>query len=332
MKSPPFTQVLITRFSVRLDGRSVIRNRDLDWLFSEKRLIRRMSIFANLTFPSVVKSTDRPEFYIIIIDKELPEKYKLELLELVSHYKWVFVHEWVPGHDFTRLGWILDLTQIKSDILLLSLIDDDDALELGANERIRNAARTNLHKVRKGQWVWFGSNNAWEWDLSMRDSEFGYVKPFSGGTSYWQGVGTSVLVSKHARSPTSYTWPHSILQMVFSPFWIWRRAQLQRVFIARLGLLKNLVFEGRFNGIWSLVMSGWLIDVGKDYSSEVDMLISNSGTNLQSCRLHYGLDRRSTEVLDRLKKFGVTEESARTIADVMVATGGLGDEESQGNG
>ena len=79
-------------------------------------------------------------------------------------------------------------------------------------------------------------------------------------------------------------------------------------------------------------MSGWLIDVGKDYSSEVDMLISNSGTNLQSCRLHYGLDRRSTEVLDRLKKFGVTEESARTIADVMVATGGLGDEESQGNG
>ena len=110
-----------------------------------------MVLFANLTFPSIVKSSSRPEFYVIVIDKELPENYKAELESLTNRYDWVIVHEWNPRQEFRLLRWVLDVLEIESEFVLMSQIDDDDALELGFNERIRNVASRNIHKCRRAR-------------------------------------------------------------------------------------------------------------------------------------------------------------------------------------
>ena len=316
--SPAFTQVLVTRFSVRLDGQSVIRGHSTDWLFSEKRLQRRLTLFSNLTFPSIAKSTEKPEHHIIVVDSELPEFARLELESLVAPFPWAQLHVWLPGAEWYELGWVMELVEIHTAHVLVSIIDDDDALELGANQRIRKAAHSILLKNRSALWIWLGSNNAWEWDLDVTQSDLGFLKPYSGGTTYWQGVGTSVIVPRDGLSPTPYVWPHSVLQLVFNPFWKWKRIRFKRVLRMRLGLLKRLIVQGHIKRIPSLLIRGWLYDVGVEYRAEVDMLISNSGTNLQNKRIALGQDARWTEgMLKELGRFGVTEKSAKAIAEVF---------------
>lgn len=316
--SPAFTQVVVTRFSVRLDGQSVIRDNGTDWLFSEDRIHRRLTLFGNLTLPSILKSTVKPEHYIVVVDAELPKHARAALDKLVEPFSWVVVHTWVPGTEWFKLGWILDLIDVQTPYVLIGQIDDDDALELGSNERMRAGVNWHLDQQKKTLWMWFGSNNAWEWDLDVQDHPMGCLKPYSGGTTYWQGVGLSLLVPTEKISPTSYTWPHSVLQMIFAPFWIWKKLRLKRVSRSRMGLIKRLVVSGNVKWLPSLVVRGWLYDVGVRHPAEVDMLISNSGTNLQNKRIALGQDARWTDdMLKELARFGVTEKSAKAIAQVF---------------
>ena len=308
-----FTQVLVTRFSVRLDGKSVLRDRGATWLFSDARLRRRMVLFTNLTFPSIVKSSRRPEFYVIVIDKELPDKYKAELEALKSRYHWVIVHEWNPRQEFNRLQWVLDVIDIESEFVLMSLIDDDDAFELGFNARIRDSASRNIDKCKRGQWVWIGSRRALEWDLVFSDSQVGFVKPNSTGMWYWQGVGTSILVPKKLSSPTSYSWNHTHIQAVFSPFWRWRGLALQALIRHRLSLVVRLLKHGRINAVVSLIFSGWLVDMDSKDGKEVNMLVTNSGTNLQEIRVELGHQHRARHVESKLERFGLTMSALSKI-------------------
>lgn len=315
-----FTQVLVTRYSVRLDGKSVIRGRGTEWLFSAERMQRRSVLFSNLTFPSIVQSSVRPDLYIIVIDRELPDIYKEQLELLIEPYPWAIIHVWQPEDDWFRLEWVLRLMSDNKPKILIGIIDDDDALELGANERLRIAVKASLAGERHNLWTWFGSNNAWEWDLHTEHDGIGFLKPYSGGTTYWQGVGTSVLVPNDPQSPTAYVWPHSVLQMVFEPFWKWHGTQFSRVLRMRLGLLKRLVINGHSRHIPSLLVRGWLVDVGTQFPSEVDMLISNSGTNLQTDRIERGREARWSEgVMSELGRFGVTEKAAIAIGKVIQA-------------
>ena len=310
-----FTQVLVTRFSVRLDSRSILRGRDASWLFSDARLRRRMVLFANLTFPSIVKSSSRPEFYVIVIDKELPENYKAELESLTNRYDWVIVHEWNPRQEFRLLRWVLDVLEIESEFVLMSQIDDDDALELGFNERIRNFASRNIHKCRRGQWVWIGSRRTLEWDLVFSDSEVGFVKPNSTGMWYWQAVGTSILVPNKWSSPTSYSWTHTHIQAIFSPFWRWRGLTLRALIRQRLSLLFRLLKHGRINAVVSLMFSGWLVDLDSSEGEEVNMLMTNSGTNLQGIRFELGHQHRTRDVQSQLERFGLTTNALSRIQE-----------------
>jgi len=316
--SQKFTQVLVTRFSVRLDGQSVIRGHSTNWLFSEERLRRRLALFEHLTFPSIFKSSEKPEHYIIVVDAELPEFARASLERLVEPFPWAQIHTWVPGAEWFRLGWIKDVIDIQTSYVLVGQIDYDDSLEFGSNERMRQGVNRHLEHGRNTLWMWFGSNNAWEWDLDVGDRRFGFLKPYSGGTSYWQGVGLSLLVPNQIDSPTSYAWSHSVLQMIFAPFWKWKNLRLKRVLRSRLGLIKRLVLSGESRWLPSLLMKGWLYDVGVQHPAEVDMLISNSGTNLQYKRIEFGQDSRWTEgMLQQLGRFGVTETSAKAIAQAF---------------
>lgn len=321
------TQVLVTRFSVRLKEGAVLRGQSSDWLFSEERLAKRITLFANLTFPSIVQSSVRPDYYIIVVDAELPQHVKEMLEKLVAPYPWVILHTWVLGVQWSSLGWILELLSISTPYILTSQIDDDDALELGANERLRQGVMKYLTSRKRALWMWFGSSNAWEWDLDVEHDGLGFLKPFSGRTNYWQGVGLSLLVPNEPTAPTSYNWEHSMLEMVFAPFWSWKRLRIKKVFRLRLGVVKRLILGGSVHHIPSLLFGGWIYDVGLQQEAEVDMLISNSGTNLQTIRLKLGHETRwNDDIIEDLKRFGVTHESAQKISSAFNVASSTGNQ------
>ena len=57
-----------------------------------------------------------------------------------------------------------------------------------------------------------------------------------------------------------------------------------------------------------------MCDVGLNDPAEVDMLVSNSGTNLQTMRIHFGKEVRRTEGVETdLQRFGVTKQALDRI-------------------
>ena len=57
-----------------------------------------------------------------------------------------------------------------------------------------------------------------------------------------------------------------------------------------------------------------MCDVGLKNPAEVDMLVTNSGTNLQEARMHFGKNlRRSDDVHIDLQRFGVTVQAIDRI-------------------
>ena len=314
------TQVAVTRFSVRLDGSSVLRDRGAEWLFSDFRMQRRLALFSNLTLPSIVHSTVRPDHYIVVVDAALPRVYLEMLSSVLKDYDWIKIHVWNPADDFLQLKWILELVNVRSPYVLTTTIDDDDALEIESNERMLDLVSLQLRgRWGSGAWIWFGSKNAWEWDLDLSQSDHGFIKPFSGGTNYWQGVGTSLLVPSKPNSPTSYAWTHEWIELVFSPFWLWKKKGFKKVFRHRASLVRRLVLDRKFKDLGSLFFRGWLVDVGARHSSEVDMLISNSQTNLVSIRMDLGKNvRRGDSILAQLTRFGVSEAGLKEMCRVML--------------
>ena len=280
-----------------------------------------MALFENLTFHAIINQTVKPDFWVVVVDGELPSRFRLRLEELTTAHEWIVVHQWNPTCDWYRLGWVIDLFSIETPFVLTSLIDDDDALDLNYNERLRNRVDNHIRVGSRFGWFWFGSLCALEWDLDFSTSEFGFTKPFAGGTDYWQGVGTSVLVPLASDAPTAYSWSHSVMQDVFGPLWRWRSRNLQKVMRYRLGLVIRLLRSGRIHWLPSLIWSGWVHDIGTQQQGEFDKLISNSGTNLQEVRMTLGHDARDSQsVMEQLLRFGMSSASMMAIRAAFLDT------------
>lgn len=127
-----------------------------------------MALFENLTFQAIINQTVEPDFWVIVVDGELPSKFRLRLEELTAAYDWIVVHRWNPTCDWYQLGWVIDLFSIETPFVLTSLIDDDDALDLNYNERLRNQVDNHIRVGSRFGWFWFGSLCALEWDLDFR--------------------------------------------------------------------------------------------------------------------------------------------------------------------
>lgn len=109
-----FKHVIITRFSFRF------RESDPKFpLMSEKRLMERIRIFRDFCFPSIAGQTNKNFSWILIIDPELPEKFRLELMSIFEDFRKtpayeshgprnLWLHEWNwEKYNLGKIDWIL---------------------------------------------------------------------------------------------------------------------------------------------------------------------------------------------------------------------------------
>ena len=82
--------------------------------------------------------------------------------------------------------------------------------------------------------------------------------------------------------------------------WVHKAAPSSQVLIMqRLSLLFRLLKHGRINAVVSLMFSGWLVDLDSSEGEEVNMLVTNSGTNLQGIRFELGHQHRTRAISPR---------------------------------
>lgn len=115
-----FTHYLITRFSVNFSGMKT-KN-----VFSEKRLRVRFNLFQKICFPSVINQTNTNFIWIIIIDKNLPNRYKDLLYSILSTNNRIRIEvvEWNKNFSLKDINWL----NCKTRDIITTRLDDDDAI------------------------------------------------------------------------------------------------------------------------------------------------------------------------------------------------------------
>jgi len=116
---------IITRFSINLKEGFQKKNIKL---FDKNRLELRFLIFETFCLPSVKGQTSQNFDWIILIDKELPSKYVKRLQNLVGNQQNIHLVTYT-GFNLGTLDFIENaLGKIKSEYVITTRLDDDDAL------------------------------------------------------------------------------------------------------------------------------------------------------------------------------------------------------------
>ena len=278
-------------------------------------------MFQNVALSSLISSSITPDYYCVLIDRDLPSSEMRKLKSIVAPFDWVHLIIWDTDNDLKRLDWILERFPISTSHVLTTQLDDDDAVHSHYLKRILEEAQLDLSTSFLSRWCWYGGAHALEWDLGVGNASGGALKPWSGGTSYWQGVGTSLLVPARKGEPTVYSWTHDKIEKVFSPLLSEKASYTWGILRHRVSLAYRLFKRGRLLAIVDWNLFGWIRQMGGGSAKPYDMVISNSGTNLQDIRRDLGKKKRSdVNVLARLSAFGVSAEGFQVISDYFAAS------------
>jgi hypothetical protein len=155
--------LVITRFSFRgkdvfkaIDGPTFLRAEDpLD----PERLEHRFTCL-----PSVLGQTEQNFRWIILIDGELPARYRERLAALILPKRQAHIQVFDPRENLAELGWLKTYLPQDGHVITTNL-DDDDCIPIGFVEALqrrladldRRAALTPIGII--------GAKSALEWDL-----------------------------------------------------------------------------------------------------------------------------------------------------------------------
>lgn len=132
-----YQHFIIIRWSIIY--KSIFRKRSND-IFDEQRLDVRYNLFKNITFYSLeqMQFLDNTKV-IILIDIQLPTKYKVLLEQLISTSvkkdKYIF-HTWCDGDILGGITWLKQYIDNDVKILITTRLDDDDALHFDFCKKI----------------------------------------------------------------------------------------------------------------------------------------------------------------------------------------------------
>ncbi len=126
---------IITRFSINV-GHGF--QHDSSNLFNKDRLDIRFLMFETFCLPSVLGQTSQNFNWIILIDKDLPNKYKKRLQNLIKGHSNIFLVKYNKQINLNELKFIKDnVKNIKSNIVITTRLDDDDCLHTRFVEKLQ---------------------------------------------------------------------------------------------------------------------------------------------------------------------------------------------------
>jgi hypothetical protein len=163
--------ILITRFSYR--GNNLDRKKGQDPL-DEKNLNHRFALFEIACLPSILNQKNQDFTWIIVVDPELPSKYRARLQKLISPKKESYLVDFKPGLIINKLSWLKPWIKSDTRYVVNTLLDDDDLLYDDFTRYIADylARKQHLEPI-----TFFACSNELSWDFySTERSPVGCLK------------------------------------------------------------------------------------------------------------------------------------------------------------
>ena len=135
--SESIEHVVIIRFSVDLNRNEF--KAKLNSLLSEDRLEKRFELFNKFCFPSLKAQTYKDFKVIVLVDNDLPKKWKESLLSIISQEENFIFHIWKKEDELESNSWFMSYINTKKPFLCTTRIDDDDMIHANANILFKKA-------------------------------------------------------------------------------------------------------------------------------------------------------------------------------------------------
>lgn len=191
-----FTHILSTRLGIGV--------------YDEAWFDYRLSLFENITLPSVAGQTATDFTWLIVVDQNMPPVARKRLDAAVGEVPQALVLEVELKKDFrpTVMKWSrAHADQLDVDRILSTRIDDDDAIHLGLFERLHQEARTYL-ETSEADYAVFAPTLGCMWLASER----------RGYTRYHDSHSIALSVMEPAQQArTVYAWPHREIKPQLAP-------------------------------------------------------------------------------------------------------------------
>jgi hypothetical protein len=212
--------VVITRFSYRhtatlagLNGVlvSLLRRDPLQ----PKRLGFRYSLFELTCLPSLLGQTEQNFDWFIIVDRDLPQKWRDRLEALIGSRARTYLYEYDPSEDLTGTQWLMPYAPPQASQLLTTLLDDDDALPSHFIEKMQRVITERRDELAPIATLASRKSRQWELVLSKR-APLGYQCAWHRG-GWILSTGLSLLCRWPEHRLTVLAVHHQVADLWFLP-------------------------------------------------------------------------------------------------------------------
>lgn len=206
-----FHHFVLTRFSYRQHPKDhslqqadvFLRNDPLNPAY----LDFRFALFECVCLPNIIAQSNQDFDWVLIIDPDLPTKYRQRLEFLVAKRKRTHLYEF-RRDDLASLEWLEKFIPNDTDLVLTTNLDDDDIITVDFVEKI------HLHIKELGTAVpsmkLFGLKSTYQWDLySSTKYPFGTWVPWH-RANFFRSTGLSMLCKTSAHRLTVYSLGHTL--------------------------------------------------------------------------------------------------------------------------
>lgn len=210
--------LVLTRFSFRNWTGFAGETKDHDPL-SPPLLRRRFMLFESICLPSLRGQTEQQFSWVLIVDRDLPRRWRSRLTRLVSAREKSFLHDFTSGAELESASWLAPYLKEPERPMLMTMVDDDDALCRTYIEQVQGLAARELEQS-SARLAMFGGREAVQWDfVSTRRARLGYRKPWTrttAGTRFPVSCGFSVLCEASRLGRSLFSFDHRLSPLLFA--------------------------------------------------------------------------------------------------------------------
>lgn len=234
MKSMTLRHILLTRFSYRMntgDPESSLRHAADDGFsrfdpLNPSWLDFRFALFECACLPNVVAQSNQDFDWVLIIDPDLPDKYRQRLEKLIARRERTHLHEFRPSDNLARLEWLEKYIPDETEHVLTTNIDDDDILTIDFVDKLQSHVKelgTTVPSIK-----FLGMKTTYQWELySSAKHPFGTWAPWH-RVNWFRSTGLTVLSKTSTHRMTCFALHHSLADI-----WYARGSEQQIEQIAR---------------------------------------------------------------------------------------------------
>lgn len=219
MKHMTFGHILLTRFSYRMktegsqrhaadDGFSRFDPLDPTWLDF------RFALFEFACLPNVMGQSNQDFDWVLVIDPDLPMKYRRRLEALIAKRKRTHLHEFSPSDNLATLDWLEKYIPSGTDLALTTNLDDDDILTVDFVEKLQSHVKglgTTVPSIKC-----LGMKTTYQWELySSAKYPLGTWAPWH-RANWFRSTGLSVLCKISAHRLTCFSLHHFLADVWYA--------------------------------------------------------------------------------------------------------------------